>query len=99
MNRIGWALFISAFLIGTAYAEPTLFRATTFCTGEHESQCPAKYDYFIECADIEKVAENHCTLSNSNGNDRKFAYFLDRILSIGGEKCGYNIFKVTCVSR
>jgi hypothetical protein len=68
----------------THIADTVTYRA---CSGEYESACQAHDVYFYCGADIDSWAKARCG-----------THSIQRIATYGGNKCGYAIDQVTCVS-
>lgn len=85
-------LFLS---FSTAYAEDE--RVAIVCVGEHRNFCAPNTTIHVPChsTSIEDTAESFCTINTANGK-KIVPYFLDHLSTEGGNKCGYNMYRVSC---
>jgi hypothetical protein len=90
------ALCVSALfaLAGNASAA----EVTNVCIGEIEHNCPASHNAFYSCgSDAHKIAKEICTVFTTEGVGAPARYRLIHYDSKGGNSCGYEFYKITCV--
>ena len=90
------ALSISV-VSGMAHADYT----KKWCQGEISNQCPIQPH--VPCiqdggpTDVQK-ATTLCTVHSSNGQE-VLKFTVETVSSQGGNKCGYTVYQVTCLTK
>ena len=71
-------------------------RVAVICYGEHRAECEPNTTLHIGCAaSVDATAKSFCTIQTKDG-PQVVPYFLDHKSTKAGNRCGYNMYMVTC---
>lgn len=89
---------VSALAVTMGVTAPVSVEAATFsiCIGEYARNCPSSYHVWYGCGtSVARIAPSICTVHTSSGR-RVLPHQWMRVLSRGGNRCGYEMYQVQC---
>lgn len=93
--------FLMLFALGLVSAVSAQDIKRSFCVGENEASCAVKPVY--SCPQDSKVganehAKNICTIHTQEG-PKVLDFMIEVKSSVGGNRCGYTVYEVTCLRK
>lgn len=96
MKNIYLISILLYFSAGFAHAD----YSSTWCIGERSARCPVSPAYACPSdggpGGVD-VAKSICTIHSSAG-DKLLDFRIKVVSSIGGDRCGYTVYEVTCIT-
>lgn len=89
-------MFAVSFVVFFASVVLAAERVAVLCIGEHRNQCGPETTIHNGCgASAESAAKTFCTIQTQNG-PQIVPHFIDHLSSTAGNRCGYNMYRITC---